>query len=32
MKVVRFLIAGSIGRLLRFGVIAMLGSAVSGLF
>lgn len=32
MNLVRFLIAGSIGRLLRFGALAMLGNAVTGFF
>jgi len=32
MDLVRFVIAGSIGRLLHFGVIAMLGNVVAGFF
>jgi membrane protein YqaA with SNARE-associated domain len=32
MSRVRFVIAGSIGRLLRFGVLAMLGNAVCSFF
>ena len=32
MNLVRFVIAGSIGRLLHFGVIAMLGNVVAGFF
>jgi membrane protein YqaA with SNARE-associated domain len=32
MNLVRFVIAGSIGRLLRFGAIAMLGNVMASFF